>query len=131
MPAASAAVRARDATYGPRNTVPTVVLNAEFAQSYMAQPKISFLSFTIAASFAIHPPKPSLVVTETTRASISSFGLNVKKVGWKNIASYLTLNLLRAKMLVLHWKRIRVILSEAKNLYDYLRDPLLALMVTQ
>jgi hypothetical protein len=55
-PAASAAVRASDATYGPRNTVPMVVLKAEFAQSYMAQPKISFLSFTNGLSVDIIPP---------------------------------------------------------------------------
>jgi hypothetical protein len=56
VPAASAAVRASDATYGPKNTVPMVVLNAEFAQSYIAQPKISLLSFTIAFSFAMISP---------------------------------------------------------------------------
>jgi hypothetical protein len=33
-----------------------VVLNAEFAQSYMAQPNISRLSFTITLSFAMLPP---------------------------------------------------------------------------
>ena len=42
--------------YGAKNTVPMVVLKAEFAQSYIAQPKISLLSFIIAVSFAIHPP---------------------------------------------------------------------------
>jgi hypothetical protein len=47
LPAASAALRARLARYGPKNTVPTVVLNAELAQSYMAQPKISRLSLTV------------------------------------------------------------------------------------
>jgi hypothetical protein len=46
VPAASAAVLAKLATYGPKNTVPTVVLKAEFAQSYIAQPKISFLLLT-------------------------------------------------------------------------------------
>src|SRR3990172_4319075 len=40
-----AAASARLARYGPRNTVPTVVLKAELAQSYIAQPKISRLSF--------------------------------------------------------------------------------------
>ncbi|MEJ2486909.1 MAG: hypothetical protein P8Y68_14360 [Anaerolineales bacterium] len=56
VPAASAAVRARLATYGPRNTVPTVVLKAELAQSYIAQPKISLLSFTIVVSAVMIPP---------------------------------------------------------------------------
>ena len=49
VPAASAAVLARLATYGPKNTVPTVVLKAEFAQSYIAQPKISLRSLTTAS----------------------------------------------------------------------------------
>src|SRR6185369_374218 len=43
-------------TYGPKNTEITVVLNAELAQSYMAQPKISFLSFIVVFSVAITPP---------------------------------------------------------------------------
>src|SRR6266540_2162354 len=64
VPAASAAVRAREATCGPKNTVPMVVLNAEFAQSYIAQPKISFLSFTINVSCDMHPPKQGLVITQ-------------------------------------------------------------------
>jgi hypothetical protein len=81
VPAASAAERASDATYGPRNTVPIVVLKAEFAQSYMAQPKISVLSFTSGLSVDMYPPKFRLVVRNTTRASISSFGFNVKKIG--------------------------------------------------
>jgi hypothetical protein len=34
-----------------------VVLKAELAQSYMAQPKISFLSFTIAWFIAMIPPQ--------------------------------------------------------------------------
>lgn len=55
-PAASAAVRASEATYGPKNTVPMVVLKAEFAQSYIAQPKISLLSLMIAVSFAMPSP---------------------------------------------------------------------------
>jgi acyl-CoA reductase-like NAD-dependent aldehyde dehydrogenase len=41
-----AASAASEAIYGPRKTVPTVVLKAELAQSYIAQPKISLLSFT-------------------------------------------------------------------------------------
>jgi hypothetical protein len=53
-PAASAA---REAMYGPRKTVPTVVLNAELAQSYMAQPKISRLSFTGACVVVMLPPE--------------------------------------------------------------------------
>ncbi|WP_345320522.1 hypothetical protein [Candidatus Villigracilis proximus] len=73
-------MRANEATYGPKNTVPIVVLKAEFAQSYIAQPKISFLSFIIAVSFAIHPPSLKLVIIETTQGSISSFGCNVKKL---------------------------------------------------
>jgi hypothetical protein len=60
MPSGKAlpAATARLATNGPRNTVPIVVLNAEFAQSYIAQPKISFLLFTIASlpAVAIYPP---------------------------------------------------------------------------
>jgi hypothetical protein len=56
VPAFSAALRAKDATQGARNTVPTVVLKAEFAQSYIAQPKISFLSFTVGASVAAMTP---------------------------------------------------------------------------
>jgi hypothetical protein len=59
VPAASAALRARPATYGPKNTVPTVVLKAEFAQSYIAHPKISFRSLTI-ASVAMTPPSGSI-----------------------------------------------------------------------
>jgi hypothetical protein len=54
-----AASRAKPDTYGPRNTVPMVVLNAELAQSYMAQPKISRLSFTttsVPVIDAITPP---------------------------------------------------------------------------
>ena len=35
--------------------MPTVVLKAELAQSYMAQPKISRLSFTIAGAWRIVP----------------------------------------------------------------------------
>ena len=42
--------------YGPRKTVPTVVLKDEFAQSYIAQPKISRLSFTVACDVAMLPP---------------------------------------------------------------------------
>ena len=61
-PAASAAVRASDAMYGPRNTVPTVVLKAEFAQSYIAQPKISRLSFTVARDVVIVPPESVLAI---------------------------------------------------------------------
>ena len=38
---ALAAASASAARYGPRNTVPTVVLNALLAQSYIAQPRIS------------------------------------------------------------------------------------------
>ena len=56
VPAASAAVRASAATYGARKTVPIVVLKAEFAQSYIAQPKISLLSFTCGVSDDILPP---------------------------------------------------------------------------
>ena len=56
VPAASAAVRASEATYGPRNTVPMVVLKAEFAQSYIAQPKISRLLFIGAMVSVIVPP---------------------------------------------------------------------------
>ena len=41
---AFAAVSVSPSKYGLRNTVTTVVLKAEFAQSYIAQPKISFLS---------------------------------------------------------------------------------------
>jgi hypothetical protein len=45
---------------GPRKTVPTVVLKAEFAQSYIAQPKISRLSltvlFAVACAVAMLPP---------------------------------------------------------------------------
>lgn len=52
MPLASAAVRASAARYGPRNTVPTVVLKALMAQSYMAQPKISRLSLMRGAASA-------------------------------------------------------------------------------
>ena len=50
----------------------------------------------------------------------------------RNAVSCLTLNLLRAKMLVLLWKGIQgyVILSEAKNLYYFLRDPSLVLRAT-
>ena len=51
-----AAVAANDARYGPRNTVPTVVLKAEFAQSYMAQPKISRRSFTSGGAIASAMP---------------------------------------------------------------------------
>ena len=40
------ALAAKDAKYVPRNTVPTVVLKAELAQSYIHQPKISRLSLT-------------------------------------------------------------------------------------
>ena len=45
-----AALAARLATYGPRKTVPMVVLKAELAQSYMAQPKISRLSLILGLS---------------------------------------------------------------------------------
>src|SRR5574341_1374979 len=55
VPAASAALRARLAKYGPKNTVPTVVLNAELAQSYIAQPKISRLSFGCGVAIAVAP----------------------------------------------------------------------------
>jgi hypothetical protein len=55
IPSAPADAAARLATYGPRKTVPTVVLKAEFAQSYIAQPKISFLSLTIACDAVIVP----------------------------------------------------------------------------
>jgi hypothetical protein len=80
VPAASAAVRAKLATYGPKNTVPTVVLKAEFAQSYIAQPKISFLSFTI-ASVAMVPPsvQDEIKDNKRTRASIRSFDGDVKR----------------------------------------------------
>jgi hypothetical protein len=54
---ASAAVAARPAIYGPRNTVPTVVLKAEFAQSYIAQPNISLRSLTIVSVVAMFPPR--------------------------------------------------------------------------
>jgi hypothetical protein len=47
----------------------------------MAQPKISFLSFTSDLSVDMYPPKLRLVVRNTTRASISSFGFNVNKIG--------------------------------------------------
>ncbi len=45
----------------PENTVPTVVLKAEFAQSYIAQPKISRLSFTVAAACAVAMLPPYIV----------------------------------------------------------------------
>src|SRR5512140_406179 len=51
---------AREATKGPRKTVPIVVLKAELAQSYIAQPKISRLSLTVVSAgvstAAIVPP---------------------------------------------------------------------------
>src|SRR5512133_1137199 len=51
---ALAASAASEARYGPRNTVPTVVLKALLAQSYMAQPNVSRLSFTgTAAAVAV------------------------------------------------------------------------------
>src|SRR5687767_14683301 len=56
-PSGPAASAAREAIYGPRKTVPTVVLNAEFAQSYIAQPKISRLSFIVACGVVIVPPE--------------------------------------------------------------------------
>src|SRR5688500_17911565 len=56
-PSGPAASAAREAIYGPRKTVPTVVLNAELAQSYMAHPKISRLSFTGACGVVIMPPE--------------------------------------------------------------------------
>src|SRR5215208_4861204 len=56
-PSGPAASAAREAMYGPRKTVPTVVLNAELAQSYMAQPKISRLSFVVACGVVITPPE--------------------------------------------------------------------------
>jgi hypothetical protein len=43
------------------------VLNAELAQSYMAQPKISLLSFTIVPSFAMIPPRVELDASKNTR----------------------------------------------------------------
>src|SRR5215213_6399154 len=55
-PSPPAASAAREAIYGPRKTVPTVVLNAELAQSYMAQPKISRRSFVVACGVVILPP---------------------------------------------------------------------------
>jgi len=79
LPAASAAARAKEATYGPRKTVPMVVLKAEFAQSYMAQPKISFRSFTSGLSVDIIPPQIEMGRKGTTGASISSFAFIVKK----------------------------------------------------
>jgi hypothetical protein len=55
VPTALAASRANEATNGARNTVPMVVLKAEFAQSYIAQPKISLLSFTGTLSVVMRP----------------------------------------------------------------------------
>jgi hypothetical protein len=54
---ATAAFAASEAMYGPRKTVPTVVLKAEFAQSYIAQPKISRLSLMVACDAVIVPPE--------------------------------------------------------------------------
>src|SRR5581483_6295380 len=53
---ALAASATNEAMYGPRKTVPTVALKAELAQSYIAQPKISLLSFTIACACVTFPP---------------------------------------------------------------------------
>src|SRR5919109_38031 len=56
-PSGPAASAARSEMYGPRKTVPTVVLKAELAQSYMAQQKISRRSFTGACGVVIMPPE--------------------------------------------------------------------------
>src|ERR1700690_2292924 len=59
-----AAFAASEAIYGPRKTVATVVLKAELAQSYIAQPKISRLSFTCGCS--ILPPINNIPNEETS-----------------------------------------------------------------
>src|SRR5258707_11114768 len=61
---------ARFATYGPRNTETTVVLKAEFAQSYIAQPKISRLSFTVACDVVIVPPEKLFVLPIKTPCNL-------------------------------------------------------------
>ena len=68
VPAWAAAARARVATYGPRNTVPTVVLKALLAQSYMAQPRVSRLSLT-------NPGAATAVAPPAARAPRRCFGL--------------------------------------------------------
>src|SRR5438309_10104192 len=47
VPFSPAALCARAVRYGPASTVSTVVWKAEFAQSYITQPKISRRSFGI------------------------------------------------------------------------------------